>query len=307
VKLNSLNDLKATIPDLPHILFSCYSGNVKAGKSSTHKGESIMAFPNFAGKHAHDAIFNPQDFIDYMQRQHPLPIPQMPQSIIFCYQRELLQHILAHEGTERVKGIPNDFHLLKNTEGKVGVYGGFGIGAPSATTALETFIALGVRTFVSIGLAGTLQPTTRIGDIIVCNSAIRDEGVSYHYLEAAKYAYPSEWLTARLAQSLEQAGHTPILGSTWTIDAPYRETIAEARHYQQEGTMTVEMEAAALFAVAQYRGVDMAAAFVISDSLAELAWNPQFDAEIVGNNLVQLYQATCAMLVELSSQMHETN
>jgi len=68
--------------------------------------------------------------------------------------------------------------------------------------------------------------------------------------------------------------------------------------------MTVEMEAAALFAVAQYRGVDMAAAFVISDSLAELVWNPQFEVEVVENSLVQLYQAVRAMLADLSSQAH---
>ncbi len=68
--------------------------------------------------------------------------------------------------------------------------------------------------------------------------------------------------------------------------------------------MTVEMEAAALFAVAQYRGVDMAAAFVISDSLAELVWNPQFEVEVVENSLVQLYQAARAMLADPSSQAH---
>ncbi len=68
--------------------------------------------------------------------------------------------------------------------------------------------------------------------------------------------------------------------------------------------MTVEMEAAALFAVAQYRGVDMAAAFVISDSLAELVWNPQFEVEVVENSLVQLYQTVRAMLADLSSQAH---
>ncbi len=263
-----------------------------------------MAFPNFAEKHAHDAFFNPQDYIEYLRQQQLLPDLQMPQSIIFCYQGHLLRRILAQEETEHSEVFPNAFHLLKSTEGKVGVYGDFGIGAPAVTTSLEGFIAQGVRTFVSIGIAGTLQPAPRIGDIIVCNRAIRDEGVSYHYLEAAKYASPSQWLTARLVQALEQVGRIPILGTTWTIDAPYRETIAEARQYQQEGTMTVDMEAAALFAVAQYRGVDLAAAFVISDSLAELVWNPQFDAEVVENSLVQLYQTVRAMLVELSSHTH---
>ena len=259
-----------------------------------------MTFPNFAGKHAHDALFNPRDFLEYMRQQQALPVPQMPQSIIFCYQRDLLQHVLAHEETERITGIPNQLHLLKGTGDRVGIYGGFGIGAPAAASALEAFIALEVRTFVSIGIAGTLQPALRIGDTVVCNSALRDEGVSHHYLEAARYAYPSEWLTARLAQALQEEGHSPVPGSTWTIDTPYRETVAEARHYQQEGIMTVEMEAAALFAVAQYRGVDIAAAFVISDSLAELVWNPQFEAEVVEKNLIRLYQTTRAMLAGLS-------
>jgi len=258
-----------------------------------------MTFPNFAGKHAHDALFNPQDFINYMQRQQVLPVLQMPQSIIFCYQRDLLQHVVTHEETERVKGLPNQLHLLKDTEGKVAIYGGFGIGGPAAASSLEAFIALGVRTFVSIGIAGALQPALRIGDTVVCNRALRDEGVSHHYLEAARYAYPSEGLTTRLAHSLEQEGHSPVSGSTWTIDTPYRETVAEARHYQQEGILTVEMEAAALFAVAHYRNVDMAAAFVISDSLAELVWNPQFGSEVVRNNLVRLYQTTRAMLAGL--------
>jgi uridine phosphorylase len=261
-----------------------------------------MAFPNFAGKHAHDAFFHPQDYIEYLRRQQFLPDLQMPQSIIFCYQSQLLRRIVAQEETERIEAVPNEFHLLKSTKGRVGVYSGFGIGAPAVTTFLEALIALGVRTFVSIGIAGTLQPTVRIGDIIVCNRAIRDEGVSYHYLEAAKYTSPSHSLTARLFQALEQAGHFPILGTTWTMDTPYRETIAEIRQYQQEGTITVEMEAAALFAVAQYRGVDLAAAFVISDSLAEPVWHPQFEAEVVENSLVQLYQAVRGMLLDLSSE-----
>ena len=259
-----------------------------------------MTFPNFAGKHAHDALFNPRDFIEYMQRQQVFPVSQMPQSIIFCYQGDLLRHVLAHEETERITGRPTQLHMLKSTEGKVAICGGFGIGAPAAASALEAFIALGVHTFVSIGIAGTLQPALRIGDTVVCNHALRDEGVSHHYLEAARYAYPSEELTKRLAQALEQEGHSPVTGGTWTIDTPYRETVAEARHYQQEGILTVEMEAAALFAVASYRGVDIAAAFVISDSLAELVWNPQFGAEIVGNNLVRLYETTRAMLAGLS-------
>ena len=91
-----------------------------------------MTFPNFAGKHAHDAFFHPQDYIEYLRRKRFLPDLQMPQSIIFCYQSQLLQRIAAQEETERIEAVPNKFYLLKSTKGKVGIYGGFGIGAPAA-------------------------------------------------------------------------------------------------------------------------------------------------------------------------------
>ena len=65
-------------------------------------------------------------------------------------------------------------------------------------------------------------------------------------------------------------------GTSWSIDSPYRETVSEARRYQHQGVLTVEMEAAALFAVAKYRKADVAALFSISDSLADFTWKPAF-------------------------------
>ena len=162
------------------------------------------------------------------------------------------------------------FHLLRDTDGRVGICGGFGIGAPAVAAILEELIAFGTTCFVSIGTAGGLQKSSRIGDLIVCDAAVRDEGVSHHCLEPAEYSHPSPTLTAELTQTLDGLGATYAAGPSWTIDAPFRETVEEARHYRANGVLTIEMEAAALFAVARYRRVDLAAAFVISDSLAEL-------------------------------------
>jgi purine-nucleoside phosphorylase len=85
-------------------------------------------------------------------------------------------------------------------------------------------------------------------------------------------------------------------GMSWTIDTPYRETVAEARHYQAEGVLCVEMEAAALFAVGEVRDVRVAAAFTISDSLADLVWDPQFHGAEVEAALLDLYQAALRTL-----------
>jgi purine-nucleoside phosphorylase len=95
---------------------------------------------------------------------------------------------------------------------------------------------------------------------------------------------------------LNQAGRAFRVGGTWTIDTPYRETAAEARHYQDEGILTVEMEAAAVFAVAEHRSVEAAAAFAVSDSLADLAWNPQFDSAETQAGLDAIFEAAVSAL-----------
>lgn len=84
------------------------------------------------------------------------------------------------------------------------------------------------------------------------------------------------------ADRLASQRHTYQRGATWTIDAPFRETTEELRHYRDDGVLTVEMEAAALFAVAQHRQFDSATAFMPSDTLSEAEWFPDFGApEIV--------------------------
>jgi purine-nucleoside phosphorylase len=80
-------------------------------------------------------------------------------------------------------------------------------------------------------------------------------------------------------------------GATWTIDAPYRETVDEVRHYRANGVLTVEMEAAALFAVATVRGVEAASAFVLSDLLGETEWMPDFGAPQLNAQLHSVAQA----------------
>lgn len=259
------------------------------------------SFPNFKGKHAHDAFFGPQEYVGYLRQHNLLPDLVVPDGVIFSYQSSVLRHILETQDVRRVDLFAGEFYLLSGVDERIGISGRFGIGAPAVTTVLEGMIALGVRRFASIGTAGALSKALRIGDVVVCERAIRDEGVSHHYLEPAKYAHASPALTDRLDQTLRALGITPVRGTTWTIDTPYRETVEEARLYQQEGVLTVEMEAAALFTVAQYRGVDVASAVTISDSLADLVWDPQFHAGDTKAGLETLFQAAVQTLLSDSA------
>jgi uridine phosphorylase len=259
---------------------------------------SGASYPNFAGKHAEDAMFTPADFADYLRRVGDLEDYQAPTGVVLCYQRSLFNHVLAREGLEPParRGALHALRLLPSTDGRVGVLGRFGIGAPAAAAALEELAALGTRCFVSIGTAGSLQRDLEVGDLVLCEAAIRDEGVSHHYLPPAKLATASAELTAALGGALRHAGATYRAGTSWTIDTPYRETVAEARLYQSEGVLCVEMEAAALFAVAEVRRVQVASAFTISDSLAELVWDPRFHGSQVEAGLIELYDAALVAL-----------
>jgi uridine phosphorylase len=254
------------------------------------------SFPNFPGKHDQEAFFSPQEYLAYLRQHDLIPDFVLPEGVIFCYQNSILRHVRQVHEVEPVSLFSGEFYLLPEYDRRVGVSGGFGIGAPVVITILEELIALGVRRFISIGTAGALAKSLRIGDIVICDRAIRDEGVSHHYLAPARYAHASSTLTDQLEAAVRASGVNPTRGASWTIDTPYRETVEEARHYQVEGVLAVEMEAAALFSVAAYRGVHLAAAFAISDSLAELVWNPQFHTSDAHDSLTTLFAAAIRAL-----------
>lgn len=257
-----------------------------------------MPFPNLEGKHSFEAFFSPRDALDALKRKDLWEDFPLPSGVIFIYSTGLVERVLNREAAERRGRFAGEFYLIKRPEATIGVSGRFGIGPAGVSTIMEELIAVGVGKFVSIGGAGGLQRELRIGDIVVCDRAIRDEGVSHHYLEPGKYAYPSPALTQSLKVALERLGAPFRFGSTWTTDAPYRETVEELTQYRSEGVLTVEMEAAALAAVAQYRHAEFATAFTISDSLGELVWNPQFWSEETARGLDLLYEAAVAALMQ---------
>jgi uridine phosphorylase len=123
-------------------------------------------------------------------------------------------------------------------------------------------------------LAGALQASAKAGDLVIATQAIPDDGVSPHYLAESPGAVRSTGLADGLAQSLEAAGHRYQLGTCWSTSAPYREGRCQLARHQAEGAVAVDMEAAALYAVAGRLGILACAALVISDSLADGNWEP---------------------------------
>jgi uridine phosphorylase len=147
------------------------------------------------------------------------------------------------------------------------------VGAPLAAGLLEETIARGCRTFIACGGAGVLNSDIAVGHIVVPNAAVRDEGVSYHYLPPSREAYPTAQAVAAIERVLARHKLPYVVGKTWTTDAFYRETPGKVSLRRAEGCLTVEMEAAAFFAVAQFREVTFGQLLYGGDDLGGEAWD----------------------------------
>ena len=261
-----------------------------------------MSFPGYGDKHDEESYITPLDYLEWRRRRGDLDGFVCPERVVILYDPFLYGSLsgaadVSTAGGRAMAGL----HVLGRTAGRVGVLGGFGYGAPIAAQRLENLIALGAKVFISLGAAGSLQPDLGVGELVLCTGAVRDEGVSHHYLPIQTPVGPDRRLTEAFGEAL--ADRDPLRsGMTWTIDAPYRETVAEVGHYRAKGVLTVEMEAAALFAVAAVRGVPIASAFCISDLLGSVTWEPCFDAPELRSGLAALADAAIEVLATFPSQ-----
>jgi uridine phosphorylase len=146
------------------------------------------------------------------------------------------------------------------------------LGAPQAVLVLEKLIALGVTEVIAMGWCGSLQPQVKIGDVVLPTGAFSEEGTSPHYPIAEARPGPARELLDPLRQAIPKGTVNVHEGTVWSTDAPFRETFRKIMHYQQEGTLAVDMETSALFTVASFRSIRMAVALVVSDELSSLKW-----------------------------------
>lgn len=215
-----------------------------------------MTYPKLPNKHIHEAFWHPKDF---KKGERP---KKFPKKFIFIYYNKLFNYLKKkYKPTKIFSHKLFTVYRYRN----IGIILMGGIGCPHAVAVMESLIAKGANTFLSIGTAGGLQKQ----GIFLCNKALRDEGTSYHYVRHGHYSFPNKKLTKRLGKFIKKQDLDYEEGSTWTIDAPYRETLKEIKKYSKAGIKTVEMEASALFAVAKIRKVKVASAFVVSDTLFE--------------------------------------
>jgi len=150
------------------------------------------------------------------------------------------------------------------------------IGAPSAVLSLERLIASGTKEILILGFCGSLSPEFRIAGVASISKAFSEEGTSKHYFPHKKVFYPSLALKKKTEKALETSNLFFLKGSVVSIDAFFRETKPWLRKMQKKGIDLVDMETSAVFALAEFYGIERAALMIISDELFSGNWKKGF-------------------------------
>jgi len=140
-------------------------------------------------------------------------------------------------------------------------------GASASSMELELLIASGIEKIVVFGTCGAMDKTIVKNSIIVPKSAIREEGVSYHYLPPSDEVIHNQNSIKAIENIFVKNGVDYLLGKVWTTDAVYRETAKKLKIMKERGCIAVDMEMASLLAVAEFRGVDLAGFLITDDNI----------------------------------------
>ena len=199
------------------------------------------------------SIFEPAALLREARRQKGLALGEVPELCILDPDGDIV-HRLKHSGRAQHAATwacyHTELHEFPLAGKPAGIVGGV-VGAPFAVLVAEELFACGCRVLISLTSAGQIKPAGDPPYFVIIDRALRDEGTSYHYAPAARFAEADPQLVAAAARAVTAAGLRAHVGPSWTTDAPFRETAAAVEAARAEGILAVEMEAAALYAFAR--------------------------------------------------------
>ncbi len=214
------------------------------------------AAPILRNKHyAASSVLTPHSILREARRQKGLGRSLVPAVCALDPDGDIVRH-LKRSGRARRDEAWACYHseLYRATEG--GIELGIvpcAVGASYAVLIAEQLFASGCQLLVSVSSAGQLVELRPPPYFVLIEKALRDEGTSYHYLPPAEFSHASARFLDALADGFGGLNVHVARGATWTTDAPFRETEEAISAMRQKGLLAVEMEAAALYALADAR------------------------------------------------------
>lgn len=195
---------------------------------------------------------------------------------ILTFSHEILKYVLERFECTLIGNLyssngANPVYGFEYQEKYFAVYMSF-VGAPGCVADIEdTLSIINTNKYVVFGGSGCLSKEIARGRVMVPTAAYRDEGTSYHYVEASDYITINN--SDVVGAFMEIAGLPYVKGKTWTTDAVHRETRGNFEKRKSEGCISVEMECAAVQAMCDFRGLNAYFFFTSGDLLDAPKWD----------------------------------
>ncbi|EOB6676968.1 nucleoside phosphorylase [Vibrio vulnificus] len=185
---------------------------------------------------------------------------QVAERVIVCGEPDRANRIAALLENAELIAENREYRLFNGEfQGKAITVCSTGIGAPSMIIAVEELKQCGAKYVIRVGSAGAMQPNIALGELIVAEGAVRDEGGSKAYIDAAYPAYASFSLLKGLDGYLQMQTVPFHMGVVRSHDSFYtddEETLCQ--YWNKKGILGADMETSALFTVGRLRGLHVA-------------------------------------------------
>jgi uridine phosphorylase len=146
-----------------------------------------------------------------------------------------------------------------------------GMGCPSTAIGVEELARAGAKTFIRVGSTAALQPGIGVGDLIISEGSLRNDGTTAAYVPPGYPAVPDFRLTVALTEVAHEfsltKGFAVHTGINATDDAFYAESPEWIAKLSSLGITNVEMESSAMYVVARQRGLCAGMVCAVSGNL----------------------------------------
>ncbi|MEO5724462.1 MAG: nucleoside phosphorylase [Ilumatobacteraceae bacterium] len=216
------------------------------------------------------SVFRVENLIREARRQRNLNVVDVPAVCLLDPDGDTVRHLRNTDRTTRLTDwacYHSELWLTEVQGRQIGIVP-CAVGAPYAVLVAEQLVASGCRLVISITSAGAITPLGPAPYFVLIERAWRDEGTSIHYLPPSEWSHLAPSLSDRLIAAFDTFDEPVHRGSSWTTDAPFRETADAIARAARAGIHAVEMEAAALYAFAEVAKRDIVCVAHVTNSMA---------------------------------------
>lgn len=165
------------------------------------------------------------DSIEILKPNHGAEQLTLPEKCVFAFLGDTIDTYAAEMGAtvaEHFETITKTYpiYVIKN-DGEEFCLCQAPLGAPAAAQFMDCLIACGCRKIITAGSCGVLTEMAE-NEFLIPTKALRDEGTSYHYLPAARYAEPASEAVQVIEKTFRALGLPFRECITWTTDGFFR-------------------------------------------------------------------------------------